>query len=60
MRLLFDEQLSTRLPRLLADWYPDSLHIEALDLLRRHIEDLRQFAAQDEAAFLELGGRRLD
>jgi predicted nuclease of predicted toxin-antitoxin system len=32
MRLLFDEQLSNRLPRLLADRYPDSLHVEALDL----------------------------
>jgi predicted nuclease of predicted toxin-antitoxin system len=32
MRLLFDEQLSSRLPRLLADCYPESLHIESLDL----------------------------
>lgn len=32
MRLLFDEQLSSRLPRLLADCYPDSLHIDSLDL----------------------------
>lgn len=115
MRLLFDEQLSNRLPRLLADCYPDSLHIESLDLggapdvilwqaavvqgfvlvtkdedfhrlsvmhgappkvvwlrlgncttqdivdlLRKHVEDIKQFTAQDEAAFLELGGRRMD
>ena len=32
MSLLFDEQLSNRLPRLLADCYPDSLHVEALNL----------------------------
>ena len=32
MRLLFDEQLSNRLPHLLADCYPDSLHVESLDL----------------------------
>jgi predicted nuclease of predicted toxin-antitoxin system len=32
MRLLFDEQLSNRLPHLLADCYPESLHIEALNL----------------------------
>jgi predicted nuclease of predicted toxin-antitoxin system len=57
MRLLFDEQLSNRLPCLLADCYPDSLHVE---LLRKHAEDIEQFAAHDEVAFLELGGRRLD
>lgn len=115
MRLLFDEQLSHRLPRLLAACYPDSLHVGGLDLggapdiilwqaavvhgfvlvtkdedfhrlsvihgappkvvwlrlgncttqdivdlLRKHVEDVRQFAVQDEAAFLELGGRRMD
>ena len=82
MRLLFDEHLSNRLPRLLADCYPDSLHIESLNLgappkvvwvrlgncttqdivvlLRKHLEDIKQFAAQDEVAFLELGGRRID
>jgi predicted nuclease of predicted toxin-antitoxin system len=32
MRLLFDEQLSSRLPRLLSDIYPDSLHVESLGL----------------------------
>ena len=33
MRLLFDEQLSSRLPRLLSDHYPNSLHVESLTLL---------------------------
>lgn len=71
MRLLFDEQLSNRLPHLLADCYPDSAKVvwlrlgncttqDIVDLLRKHAEDIRQFAAQDEAAFLELGGRRMD
>jgi predicted nuclease of predicted toxin-antitoxin system len=32
MRVLFDEQLSSRLPRLLSDEYPDSLHVESLGL----------------------------
>ena len=32
MRLLFDEQLSNRLPALLADCYPDSFNIESLAL----------------------------
>jgi predicted nuclease of predicted toxin-antitoxin system len=111
MRLLFDEQLSSRLPRLLSDRYPESLHVEDLnllgaadrviwqaavdhgcllvskdedfhrlsvlqgappkvvwlrlgncttheivDLLDRHADDINRFAAQDEVAFLELGG----
>ena len=115
MRLLFDEQLSNRLPHLLADCYPESLHIESLDLggapdvilwqaavaqglvlvtkdenfhrlsvmhgappkvvwlrlgnctpqdivdlLRNRVEDIEPFTTQDEAAFLELGARRLD
>ena len=25
------------------------------DLLRRHVEDIRRFVAQDDVAFLELG-----
>jgi predicted nuclease of predicted toxin-antitoxin system len=33
---------------------------DIVDLLRKHVEDIKQFAAQDEAAFLELGGRRLE
>lgn len=32
MHLLFDEQLSNRLPSLLADCYPGSLHVEAFNL----------------------------
>lgn len=74
MRLLFDEQLSNRLPDLLADCYPDSLHKDEdfhrlsvmhgappkvvwvrlgncttqdiVDLLRKHLEDVRQFATR--------------
>ncbi len=33
MRLLFYEQLSSRLPGLLEPWYPDPLHVEQLGLL---------------------------
>ena len=32
MRLLFDEQLSARLCSMLANIYPDSLHVEQVDL----------------------------
>jgi predicted nuclease of predicted toxin-antitoxin system len=111
MRLLFDEQVSDRLPERLADLYPASLHVMTLGLagasdeaiwraatehgcilttkdedfhrlsvlrgappkviwlrlgncttdeieklLRRHHEDVIQFAEHPEATFLELGG----
>jgi predicted nuclease of predicted toxin-antitoxin system len=32
MKLLFDQNLSPRLPRLLADLYPDSAHIRELGM----------------------------
>ena len=38
MKLLFDENLSPRLPRLLQDLYPDSAHVEDL-LLRGHSDE---------------------
>jgi predicted nuclease of predicted toxin-antitoxin system len=46
MRLLFDEQLSSRLPRLLSDSYPDSLHVEALELLGGSDHAVRQAAIE--------------
>ncbi len=32
MKLLFDHNLSPRLPRLLADLYPDSIHVRTVRL----------------------------
>lgn len=32
MKLLFDQNLSPRLPRLLADLYPDSMHVREIGL----------------------------
>lgn len=32
MKLLFDQNLSPRLPRLLVDLYPDSVHIREIGL----------------------------
>lgn len=32
MKLLFDQNLSPRLPRLLADIYPDSVHVRDVGL----------------------------
>ena len=46
MRLLFDEQLSSRLPRLLVDSYPDSLHVEAIGLLGGSDDAVRQAAIE--------------
>ena len=37
MKLLFDQNLSPRLPRLLADIYPESVHVRALGL--RDVDD---------------------
>ena len=38
MKLLFDQNLSPRLPRLLADIYPDSVHVRDIGL--RDADDL--------------------
>jgi predicted nuclease of predicted toxin-antitoxin system len=38
MKLLFDQNLSPRLPRLLADIYPESIHVREVGL--REAEDL--------------------
>ncbi len=32
MKLLFDQNLSPRLPRLLSDLYPDSIHVREVGL----------------------------
>jgi len=32
MKLLFDQNLSRRFPRILADIYPDSLHVREIDM----------------------------
>jgi predicted nuclease of predicted toxin-antitoxin system len=46
MRLLFDEQLSSRLPRLLSNSYPDSLHVEAIGLQGGSDHAVRQAAVE--------------
>lgn len=46
MRLLFDEQLSHRLPALLADLYPASLHVMTLGLLGAADEAVWRAAAE--------------
>lgn len=46
MRLLFDEQLSRRLPTLLADLYPDSLQVTAIGLQGASDETIWRAAAE--------------
>ncbi len=46
MRLLFDQNLSFRLVRLLADIYPDSVHVRDLDLLEADDAAIWRHAAE--------------
>jgi predicted nuclease of predicted toxin-antitoxin system len=50
--LLFDEQLSEELCRLLEDIFPGSLHIRQIGA---DVADIHRFAEQTEVTFLELG-----
>lgn len=58
MRLLFDEQLSDRLPSQLADLYPDSTHVVAIGLAGAPDESVWQ-AAIRQRCMLVLERRRL-
>lgn len=44
MKLLFDENLSPRLVRLVAAGYPDSVHVRNVGLMGHGDDDLWQFA----------------
>ena len=44
MKLLFDENLSPKLPRLLAAHFPDSMHVRECGLLGRTDEDVWEYA----------------
>ena len=44
MKLLFDENLSPRLPEVLADAYPGSLHVDVCGLGRAEDSDIWQYA----------------
>lgn len=44
MKLLFDENLSPKLPRLLASRFPDSAHIRECGLLGQSDEDIWEYA----------------
>jgi len=42
LKLLFDENLSFRLPRVLADLFPESLHVEDVGLDQSDDEAIRR------------------
>jgi len=56
VRLLFDEQLSARLCSMLANIYPDSLHVEQIDLSGAS-DDAVWRAAAERGCVLELRRR---
>jgi len=47
MKLLFDQNLSPRLPRLLADLYPDSLHVRDVGLRDASDTEIWEYARQN-------------
>jgi len=52
VRLLFDQNLSRRLVRMLEDEYPGSSHV--VEVLRRHSGVIAEFGESDEEALLVL------
>lgn len=48
MRLLFDQNLSFKLVRLLADVYPDSVHVRDLQLVQADDPTIWRYAAEHE------------
>ena len=46
MKLLFDENLSFRLPRVLAERFPESLHVEEIGLDQSDDEAIRRYAVE--------------
>ena len=60
MRLLFDEQLSARLCSMLAEIYPDSLHVEKIGLSGASDEAVRGVAAERAEVAHLLRERRED
>jgi predicted nuclease of predicted toxin-antitoxin system len=46
MKLLFDQNLSPRLPRLLADIYPESLHVREIGFVEAQDIEIWNYAKQ--------------
>jgi len=52
LKLLFDENLSFRLPRALADLFPESLHVEDVGLDQSDDEAIRRYAVEHDFAIV--------
>ena len=52
MKLLFDQNLSPRLPRLLADIYPESVHIREVGLRKADDSEIWTFARTNGLAIV--------
>ncbi len=48
MKLLFDQNLSPRLPSLLADIYPDSIHIRSIGMRDARDTEIWDYARENE------------
>ena len=48
MKLIFDQNLSPRLPRLLADLYPDSVHVRDVGLRDSSDTEIWDYAKQND------------
>ncbi len=48
MKLIFDQNLSPRLPRLLADLYPDSVHVRDVGLRDSSDTEIWEYAKQND------------
>lgn len=48
MKLLFDENLSFRLPRALSELFPESLHVEDVGLDQSDDEAIRRYAVEHD------------
>jgi predicted nuclease of predicted toxin-antitoxin system len=55
LKLLFDENLSFRLPRVLADLFPESLHVEDMGLDQSDDEAIRRYAVEHGFAIVTKG-----
>ena len=48
MKLLFDQNLSPRLPRLLADIYPESVHVREVGMRESGDSEIWEYAKANE------------
>jgi predicted nuclease of predicted toxin-antitoxin system len=52
LKLLFDANLSFRLPRALAGWFPESVHVRDVGLAAADDDAIRRYAAENGLAIV--------